>query len=137
MKKVLVGGIFSVLHPGHMFFLKKAKSLGDFLIVVVSSDRTALKKNGVLLRTARERKLRVEKTGIADRVIIGDDEDRFRVVEKEKPDIIALGYDQRIDGGFRKRIKESGLNCKMVRIKEKFKDYSSSKFLRDKKRKRA
>ncbi len=133
MKKVLVGGVFSVLHPGHVFFLKKAKSLGDFLIVVVSSDRTALKKNGVLLRTARERRLGVEKTGIADRVIIGDDEDRFKVVEKENPDIIALGYDQKIDDKFKKRIKESCLNCKIVRIKGKFKDYSSSKLLRNKK----
>lgn len=133
MKRILVGGVFSVLHPGHMFFLRKAKSLGDFLIVVVSSDRTSLKKNGVLLRTAKERKLEVEKTGIADRVIIGDDEDRFNVVKKERPDIIALGYDQKIDEDFKKRIKESGLNCRIVRINEKFKEYSSSKILRNKK----
>jgi FAD synthetase len=133
MKRVLVGGVFSVLHPGHRVFLRKAKELGDFLIVVVASDRTALKKNGILLRTARERKSGVEKTGIADRVIIGDDGNHFRVVEKEKPDIIALGYDQKIDEGFKKRIKDSGLNCRIVRIRGKFKEYSSSRILRNKK----
>jgi len=135
MKKVLVGGVFAALHPGHEVFLRKAKSLGDFLIVVLASDRTVMRKKGVLLRTAEERRMEVERTGIANKVIIGDDEDHFKIVKKERPDIIALGYDQKIDEDLKKRIKESGLNCRIVRIKERLKDYSSSRILKKKKKK--
>ena len=41
MKKILVTGIFNVLHPGHIRLLKFAKSLGDTLIVGIQSDRIA------------------------------------------------------------------------------------------------
>ena len=126
MKKVLVGGVFSVLHPGHYFFLKKAKSMGDFLIVVVASDRTVMRKKGFLIKTAEERKSEIEKMGIADRVVIGNSEDKFRVIEKEKPDMIVLGYDQKIDKDIEKRIRDSGMKSEVVKIKEKFKGYSSS-----------
>jgi FAD synthetase len=131
MKKVMVGGVFSVLHPGHLFFLNRAKSLGDCLVVVVASDRTVMKRKGILLKTAKERKAAIEKEGVADRVIIGDSEDFFRVVGKEKPDIIALGYDQEPDDELMRKAK--ALGCKTVRINERFKEYSSSSFMKNKK----
>lgn len=131
MRKVMVGGVFSVLHPGHLFFLRRAKSLGDCLVVVVASDRTVLRRKGVLLKTATERKAAMEKKGVADRVIIGDSEDFFRVVEKEKPDIIALGYDQELDDEFAEKAEVMG--CRVVKIDERFKEYSSSSFMKNKK----
>jgi FAD synthetase len=133
MKKVLVGGVFSIIHPGHIFFLGRARSMGDFLVVVIASDRTALRRKGKLFRTAEKRKLEVEKTGIADRVIIGDSENRFRVIETERPDIIALGYDQGSDESrLRRFIRTSGIRCKVIRIRERFGDYSSSKIMEQK-----
>lgn len=45
MKKVLAHGTFDIFHYGHLRYLKKAKSLGDYLIVYVTSDNLA-KKNG-------------------------------------------------------------------------------------------
>jgi FAD synthetase len=130
MKRVLVGGAFNVIHPGHIFFLKKAKSLGDFLIVVVANDNNVLKNKGYLLFSAEERKMILENLKIVDKVVIGDKSDFLRVVEKEKPDIIALGYDQKInEKDLREKLKSMKIDCKVVRIKEKFGNYSTKNFL--------
>jgi len=119
MKKVLVGGVFNTVHPGHEYFLKKAKELGDFLVVVVANDKTVLKKKS-LLKPQEERKKALEKLGIADRVVIGDERDFLKIVKMEKPDIIALGYDQNFDEG-----KLKSLGCRLVRI-PRFGSYSTS-----------
>ncbi len=122
MKKVLAGGVFNTIHPGHVRFLKKAKSLGDFLVVVVANDKTVLKKKP-LLKPQEERKRALERLGIADKVIIGDEKDFLRVVKKEKPDVIALGYDQEFD-----KEKLKSLGCRMVRIK-RFGSYSTREII--------
>lgn len=125
MKKVLTGGVFNTIHQGHIRFLKRAGELGDCLVVVVANDKTVLKKKP-LLKPQEERKNALEKLGIADKVVIGDERDFLKVVKKEKPDIVALGYDQEPDKGLLETLKELG--CKLVRIK-KFGSYSTSRIL--------
>lgn len=120
--KVLAGGTFNKVHKGHEFFLKQCKKLGDYLIVVIANDKTVLKTKH-LLRKAEERKELVENLGIADKVVIGNERNRFKILEKEKPDIIALGYDQKIPN-LMEKIKELGLKTKIVRIR-KFGSYST------------
>ena len=93
-KKVLVGGVFSLLHPGHIFFLKSARKLGSSLVVVVAHDRTVSRKKGKPAFTARERKEMVGSLKFVDKVRIGHTSDMMKVVKEEKPGIIALGYDQ-------------------------------------------
>lgn len=134
MKKVMAGGVFSALHPGHEFFLKKARSLGDYLVVVLASDKTVHENKGPLVKKIGERKRNLEKLGIADKVIAGKHRGHYNVITDEKPDIIALGYDQDLDKDFEKWINECGFECKVVRIKEKFRGYSSSKILKQKKK---
>jgi len=92
MIKVLCGGRFNFLHKGHEYFLKKAKSHGDYLIVVITHDNHNLKRE--TRKAMEERKNGVEALGIANEVVIGDREDFFKVVERYKPHIIALGWDQ-------------------------------------------
>jgi len=46
MKKVFVNGTFDVLHPGHLSLFEYAKSLGDYLIVVIDSDERVKEKKG-------------------------------------------------------------------------------------------
>ncbi len=133
MKKVLAGGTFSHLHPGHEFFLNKAKSFGDYLVVVVASDRTVKEKKGYVLESAEKRKEKVESLKIADKVVIGDDRDFFKIVEKENPDVIVLGYDQDIDEGLKEKIAEKG-TIELKRVDEKYGDYSTSKILGIKKK---
>jgi FAD synthetase len=126
MKKVLAGGVFLVLHKGHEFFLKKARELGDFLVVVIASDITLTKKKGSVIKGAEERKKALEKTRIANKVVIGDDEDWFRIIEKENPDVIALGHDQELDDKLKRSIMKLNPKCRIIRIKEKYKNYNSS-----------
>ncbi|MFC2143975.1 adenylyltransferase/cytidyltransferase family protein, partial [Candidatus Aenigmatarchaeota archaeon] len=71
MKKVMVGGVFSTLHPGHEFFLRKARGFGDFLVVVIASDKTLIRKKGTIDRTAEQRRKAIEDLGIADKVVVG------------------------------------------------------------------
>lgn len=121
MKKVLVGGCFNSIHPGHIYFLKKSKEIGDYLIVVIANDIHNKKPYAV---PQENRKASLEKMGIADKVVIGNEKDFSAVVRKEKPDIIALGYDQKLLGKTRKEAEK--MKIKIVRI-GKFGEHSTRK----------
>jgi FAD synthetase len=134
MKKVMVGGVFNILHPGHRFFLKKAKSLGDFLIVIIASDKTVLRNKKPLIFSAEKRKQTIESLKFVDSVRIGYEINNksgyLKTIKLYKPDIIALGYDQKIDEkDLKEMIKNAGLKCDIVRIHDKLKNYSTSKIL--------
>ncbi len=107
MKKVLVGGVFNVIHAGHLFFLKEAKKRGDYLIVVIASDKTAGDK---AIYPAVTRKQLVESLDFVDKVVIGSDDNKTDVLKKEKPDLVVLGYDQvmRIESIPVERVKKFG-----------------------------
>jgi FAD synthetase len=123
--KVLCGGTFNVLHPGHVGFLRKAKSLGDRLVVVLASDRTVLRTKGVLLAKARDRKRLVESVRFVDKAVIGRPSGFFGVVKREKPGVIALGYDQSAEREWLSReLKRSGLKTRLVTL-PRFGGYST------------
>lgn len=124
--RVLAGGTFNILHPGHIFFLTEAKKLGDELIVVVASDNTVLKRKGFLVASADDRRLMVESLKLVDKAVVGSDNDFFKIVEIEQPDIIALGSDQaHSEEEMKKELKARGLNVRIVRIKKRLKPYST------------
>ena len=130
MKRVLVGGTFAILHPGHVFFLGKAREYGDHLTVVVANDRNVLERKGFLVLSSEERAEMVGNLKHVDNVVVGDEKELFRVVEEERPDVIVLGYDQDFDvKGLKAFIRKKGLRCKVVRIRQKYKDYSTSSIL--------
>ena len=94
-KIVLAGGVFDIIHPGHINTLNAAKRLGDVLVVVVATDKTAIKmKKRRPLHSAQLRQELVSSLSMVDLCIIGDEEDIFKTVGLVKPQIIALGYDQ-------------------------------------------
>ena len=95
-RKVLAGGCFNLIHPGHIYFLKEAKKLGDVLVVVLSHDKNNNKPYAIL---AEKRKNMLEFLDIADEVVIGDAYDKIKIVRGIKPDIIVLGYDQKLPEG--------------------------------------
>jgi len=122
--RVLAGGVFNMVHPGHIHFLEKAKSLGGYLVVVVAADsRVASRKQ--LLRTAGERAKLLRELPFVDKVVIGDDRDMSAVVAKEKPDIVALGYDQDIEE-VKGILRKAHSAAKIVRIQQ-LKGYSTKK----------
>ena len=94
-KTVLAGGVFDIIHPGHIHTLNAAKALGDILVVVIATDKTARKmKKRPPLHNQESRRDLVSCLIMVDMAIIGHEEDIFETVKEVKPDIIALGYDQ-------------------------------------------
>ena len=124
-KKVLAGGVFNIVHPGHVHFLKKAKELGDELVVVVAHDKTVLKNKKNLMFPASVRAQTVRNIRDVSKVVIGDDTDMMKVVKRERPDIIAIGYDQD-DKLIKKMLSETGIECELVKI-GRLKGYSTKK----------
>jgi len=114
-KRVVCAGTFDYLHPGHVDFLKQAKSLGDELIVIVARDENVEKIKGIKPEHEDYRKLNLEKTGIPDRVVLGNlGQYPLSILDELLPDIVALGYDQRVSEDDIKAILPE---CKVVRLK--------------------
>ena len=87
--------------------LKEARALGSELVVVLSSDAHNKKSYAV---PAQTRLQWVKEAGIADRVRVGRDEGFAKSLIEEKPDILALGYDQKIpDEETEKMVKALGI----------------------------
>lgn len=122
MKKVVATGVFGILHPGHLLFLREAKRLGDKLIVIVARDENVKKRKRNLLIIPEKQRLQIVKAiRYVDEAILGDKEDIFKPIEKIKPDIIALGKNQEIDEKFlREELKRRNLRTKIIRIKKFF-----------------
>jgi FAD synthetase len=96
LKVVLVGGVFDLIHPGHIHTLKAAKAQGDVLVVVVAKTSTAmkLKKDRKIYHDENLRRELVSSLSFVDLGVIGKEGTLYDTVEYVKPDIIALGYDQ-------------------------------------------
>lgn len=95
MKKVITYGSYDLLHYGHLRLLERAKALGDYLIVGVTSDdydKTRGKIN--LQQTLTERIEAVKKTGLADMVIVEEYEgQKIDDIKRYGVDIFAIGSD--------------------------------------------
>ena len=130
-KIVLAGGVFDIIHPGHIHTLNSAKALSGtdgVLVVVVATDKTAkkMKKRSPLHNQELRREL-VSCLSMVDRVIIGNEEDIFETVKAIKPDIIALGYDQIHQEQFiSDGCKRINLDVKIVRLESTVPELSSS-----------
>lgn len=93
IKVVLTGGVFDVLHIGHILTLNEAKNKGDFLVVAIASDEHIRKKGREPIHVAEYRKIIIESIKSVDMAILGF-KDPKEMVETVKPDIIVYGYDQ-------------------------------------------
>lgn len=95
MIKVIVFGTFDPLHEGHINLFQQAKKLGDYLIVVVTRDeRIKTQKNRPPRSNENKRVSAIEKNNLVNEVILGDKNNKFTILDKINPDIIAIGYDQ-------------------------------------------
>jgi FAD synthetase len=96
---VLASGVFDLLHLGHVRFLEDAKKTGGTnskLVVIIAKDSTTEKLKGKKpIMSEEQRCALVESLKVVDEAILGyEGLDIGEVIEKIKPDIIALGYDQ-------------------------------------------
>jgi cytidyltransferase-like protein len=93
-KVVLSGGVFDIIHPGHVFTLCEAKKHGDVLIVVVATDRTVRKvKKRKPMHNEEARRELVEALKPVDLAIVGVKNWKL-TYNRVKPDAVVFGYDQ-------------------------------------------
>jgi cytidyltransferase-like protein len=119
IKVVLVGGVFDVIHPGHIHTLKAAKQHGDVLIVVIARTSTAtkLKKDRRIYHDENLRKELVSSLSFVDLAIIGSQVSLYDTVERVSPDIIALGYDQiHSEKEISQNCKDRNLAIRIIRV---------------------
>ena len=113
--KVAVSGYFDPIHIGHLEYLKMAKNLGDYLIVIVNNDYQSNLKKGKSFMNELDRVEIIKALKLVDEVFLSIDKDRTvcKSLEKLKPDIFANGGDRLTD-----EIPEAevciNLNIKMI-----------------------
>jgi FAD synthetase len=121
-KVVLASGVFDLLHLGHVKFLEEAKKAGGKdaeLIIIIARDNTVEKNKGRKpIISENQRRALVESLKVVDEAVLGfENFDLGDVIERVKPDVIALGYDQTdMEKDVKKYVKKHRLNTKVIRI---------------------
>ncbi len=133
MKKIaMCFGTFDGLHAGHEDYFRQAKNLADELVVVVARDSTVVDVKGNLPCTNEEQRLKIiQEHPLVDDARLGYEDDRFRILEEVKPDVVCLGYDQEaftehLDGELARR----GLSPEIIRCQPYYPDTLKSSLLR-------
>ncbi len=94
-KVVFTNGCFDILHIGHIRYLRKAKSLGDILVVGLNTDRSVRQIKGEErpIVPQDERAEVLAALEFVDYVVLFDEPDPFALIEKVKPTILVKGAD--------------------------------------------
>ncbi|MFA6039639.1 MAG: adenylyltransferase/cytidyltransferase family protein [Candidatus Peribacteraceae bacterium] len=123
--RVLVFGTFDGLHPGHRYFLSQAVKRavptakygrGELFIVVARDGNVQRFKGRPAERSQAQRRREVEREFPQAHVLIGEVNDYFLPVLTVKPDLILLGYDQRLPPGVEERdLREAGIDVERAK----------------------
>ena len=137
MTRVMVFGTFDMLHEGHLDFFRQARSLAadTHLTVSIARDSAVARIKGNVPRNPEEaRRKTVAACALVDEVMWGDEVGDMAHIERVRPDIIALGYDQ---GGeyvaaLETDMAAAGLSTKIVRLDAYMPEvYKTSKLAQD------
>ena len=92
---VFTNGVFDLIHPGHIRYLREARALGDALIVAVNSDRSvrAIKGPARPINPEGERAELLSALEPVDAVVIFDEDTPHEIVTRIQPDILVKGAD--------------------------------------------
>lgn len=119
--KIMLFGTFDGLHKGHLNFFQQAKkiSTNSFLIVSVARDKNVFKiKKYLPFLDEKQRKNLIKECKVIDKVVLGGVNNHIPHIKKEKPNIIALGYDQQAYvKNLKKDLENNGIFVKIIRLK--------------------
>jgi len=112
---VVAQGTFDILHPGHVHYLREARSMGEQLHVIIARRANVTHKEPPVLPDEQRRTM-VAALDPVDRAILGHPEDIFVPIERLRPDVIALGHDQhhRVDR-IEAELADRGIDCEVRR----------------------
>ncbi|ACO04292.1 MAG TPA: D-glycero-beta-D-manno-heptose 1-phosphate adenylyltransferase [Persephonella sp.] len=98
-KIVFTNGCFDIIHAGHVDYLKKAKELGDILVVGLNSDESIRRIKGKdrPVNIQEHRKIVLEALKPVDLVIIFDEDTPEKLIKEIKPDFLVKGGDWKIE----------------------------------------
>jgi FAD synthetase len=122
VKVVLASGTFDLLHLGHVKFLEEAKKVGgdnSELVVIVARDITVKARKGKKpVMPEDQRRALVESLKVVDEAILGLEGFSIGdVIDKIKPDLIAVGHDQNgIEREVQKAIEQKKFDVEVVKI---------------------
>jgi len=128
-KKVLLFGTFDGIHKGHVNLFKQAKKYGTYLMVVVARDKTVSRvKKRLPFQSEKERLREIKKSKIVNEARLGYEDNPYRIIKEMGPDVICLGYDQKVfTRDLKKNLIKMGLKTKISRMRShKPKRYHSS-----------
>ncbi len=128
---VFIGGGFEIIHPGHIYTIEEAKRLGDVLVVVVARDSTIRRrKRREPVASEAERVRLLGSLRQVDAAILGVEGDIYETLERVKPDIVALGYDQHhAESEILREAERRGMKVKVVRLDSPHPGIKTSKLL--------
>ena len=113
MLKVMIFGTFDHFHPGHTFVVQKALEYGE-VFVVVAQDATVRRIKGHLPDQLLEKRMEAVAINFPQTHVLSGDTNNYLVpVRAVEPDIILLGYDQKLPHG----VTEDNLGVKIERLK--------------------
>lgn len=114
---VFTNGVFDLLHPGHVRYLRQARELGDALLVGVNSDRSvrAIKGPDRPLTPETERVEILEALECVDGVVVFDEDTPHELVAALQPDVLVKGADWAEDAIVGRDIVE-GRGGRVVRV---------------------
>jgi len=131
LKVVMIGGAFEIIHPGHLHTIEQARKLGDTLVVVVATDKSVVKNKGrdPVTPQASRVKLVAAVRGV-DVSIPGGQGSIYDTLERVRPDVVALGYDQTHNpADIESEAARRGLNLSVVRLTSPLPDIKTSKIV--------
>lgn len=92
---IFTNGVFDLLHPGHLRYLKKARALGDVLVVGLNSDNSVRrnKGNNRPILPENERVKLVAALEMVDYVTVFEEDTPFELITAIQPDVLVKGGD--------------------------------------------
>ncbi|MGR8949968.1 MAG: bifunctional D-glycero-beta-D-manno-heptose-7-phosphate kinase/D-glycero-beta-D-manno-heptose 1-phosphate adenylyltransferase HldE [Gammaproteobacteria bacterium] len=99
MRIVMTNGCFDVLHAGHVEYLRSARTLGDFLVVAVNTDRSVreLKGHGRPVNNLADRLSVLSALEVVDALVSFDEATPLKIIKTLAPDVLVKGGDYQIE----------------------------------------
>jgi len=131
IRVVFMGGGFEIIHPGHLYTIEQAKSLGDVLVIVLARSSTIRKRKGrEPVAKEPERLALMSSLRLVDAAILGAKGSIYQTMERVWPDVVALGYDQHhAERDILEEAAKRHMRLKVVRLKAMDPDVKTSKIV--------
>jgi cytidyltransferase-like protein len=131
LKVVMMGGAFEIIHPGHVLALSEARRLGNTLVVVIATDGSVERNKGRAPVTDQATRVGlVSSLRLVDLALPGNKGSIYDILLRIRPDVVALGYDQRHSGEeIEREAAKRGLRVRAARLGTTVPDLKTSKIL--------